>query len=118
MGAADGGGVAPGLGYVAALCPPAAASIQQVKVPVGRGGVYTRSPVPEHDGDGGGPEAAAIWEQKQQETVGSMCAQTPAARTRMPQTSVGHLLQLEEEVDSNLQPDHILTPFRHLFMCV
>lgn len=104
MGAVDGGRVAPGLGYVAALCPPAAASIQQLEVPVGRGGVYTRSPVPERDGDGGDPEAAAIWEQKQQETVGGMCAHTPAARTRTPQTSGGHLLQPEEEVVSNPQP--------------
>lgn len=40
--AMDGGSVAPRARYVAALCPPATVSIQQVKIPVGCGGVDTR----------------------------------------------------------------------------
>lgn len=57
-----GGGVARGARYVAALCPPATVSIQQVKIPVGCGGVDTQREVPESDGDAvhGAPEAAPI----------------------------------------------------------
>ncbi|CAG10158.1 unnamed protein product [Tetraodon nigroviridis] len=39
--------VAPGACYVAALCPPATVSIEQVKIPVGGRGVYTQRKVPE-----------------------------------------------------------------------
>lgn len=62
VGAMNGGGVAPGACYVAALCPPATVSIQQVKIPIGCGGVYTQREVPESDSDGvhGAPEAAPI----------------------------------------------------------
>lgn len=62
VGAMNGGGVAPGARYVAALCPPATVSIQQVKIPVGCGGVGTQREVPESDGDAvhGAPEAAPI----------------------------------------------------------
>lgn len=62
MGAMNSGRVAPGACYVAALCPPATVSIQQVKIPIGCGGVYTQCEVPESDGNGvhGAPEAAPI----------------------------------------------------------
>lgn len=62
MGAMNSGRVAPGARYVAALCPPAAVSIQQVKIPIGCGGVYTQCEVPESNSDGvhGAPEAAPI----------------------------------------------------------
>lgn len=62
MGAMNGGRVAPGACYVAALCPPATVSIQQVKIPVGGGGVYTQCEVPESDSNGvhGAPQAAPI----------------------------------------------------------
>lgn len=58
--------IAPGGGYVAALCPPATVSIQQVKIPVGCGGVYTQREVPESDGNWmhGAAAAAAIWKEK------------------------------------------------------
>lgn len=62
MSAVNGGRVAHRARYVAPLCSPAAVSIEQVKVPVSSGGVYTQSQVPESDGDGlhGAPRAAAI----------------------------------------------------------
>lgn len=62
MGAMNSGRVAPGACYVAALCPPATVSIQQVKIPIGCGGVYTQCEVSESDSNGvhGAPEAAPI----------------------------------------------------------
>lgn len=62
MGAMNSGRVAPGACYVAALCPPATVSIQQVKIPIGCGGVYTQCEVPESNSNGvhGAPEAAPI----------------------------------------------------------
>lgn len=60
--AVNGGRISPGARYVAALCPPAAVAIQQIKVPVGCGGVDTQREVPQSDGHGGvhgAPEAAA-----------------------------------------------------------
>lgn len=58
--------VAPGACYVAALCPPATVSIEQVKIPVCRGGVYTQREVPESNSDRvhDAPEAAAICNKK------------------------------------------------------
>lgn len=68
----NGGRVAPGARYVAALCPPATVSIQQVKIPVGGGGVYTQCEVPESDGNGvhGAPEAAPICAEERREVGG------------------------------------------------
>lgn len=67
MAAVNSGRIAPGGGYVAALCPPATVSIEQVKIPVGCGGVYTQREVPESDGDGvhRAAAAAAIWKERQ-----------------------------------------------------
>lgn len=58
----NGGRVAPGACYVAALCPPATVSIQQVKIPIGCGGVYTQREVPQSNSNRvhGAPEAAPI----------------------------------------------------------
>lgn len=69
MGAMNGGRVAPGGCYVAALCPPATVSIQQVKIPVGCGWVYTQCEVPESDSNGvhGAPEAAPICQRRSRE---------------------------------------------------
>lgn len=66
MTAVNSGRIAPRGGYVAALCPPATVSIQQVKIPVGCGGVYTQRKVPESNGNRvqGAAAAAAIWKEK------------------------------------------------------
>ena len=62
MAAVNGGRVSPRVGDVTALCPPAAVSIQQVKIPVGCGRVYTQREVPESDGHGAQcAPAAAAW---------------------------------------------------------
>ncbi len=60
--AVDGGRVVRGARYVAAFRAPAAVSIQQVKIPVCRGGVYTQREVPESDGNRlhGAPGATPI----------------------------------------------------------
>lgn len=61
--AMDGGRVVRGARYLAAFRPPAAVSIQQVKIPICCGGVYTQREVPESDGNRlhGAPGATPIY---------------------------------------------------------
>lgn len=94
--AVDSGGASAGAGYVAALCPPATVSIQQVKIPVGCSGIYTQCEVPESDGNGvhAAPPAAPICKKGSAFRGGcagamaQLCAQTPAQHKWRTQLSV------------------------------